>query len=282
MIEWFISSAALLAIMIALHYFLRERVSARLQYALWALVLVRLLLPVSVGKSAVSVENLVPETRHTVLYTRDQNAAAANSVAANAAANVAAESKATEPPAAQSGSPAAARAAQSGSPAASAQSAPPEQHSTALRPEKVVLWVWMTGAAVVLVWFAVCNLTYGRTLRCGATRLEAETTGWPPVYLSPRASSPCLFGVFRPVIYLTPESAADPTTRSHCIAHEQTHYRHGDQIWALLRGVCLALHWFNPLAWWAAKLARTDAELWCDEDAIRRLGNRAARPMGGR
>ena len=100
MIEWFISSAALLAIMIALHYFLRGRVSARLQYALWALVLVRLLLPVSVGKSAVSVENLVPETHHTVLYTRDQNAAAANSVAANAAANVAAESKATEPPAA--------------------------------------------------------------------------------------------------------------------------------------------------------------------------------------
>lgn len=280
MIEWFISSAALLAIMIALHYFLRERVSARLQYALWALVLVRLLLPVSVGKSAVSVENLVPETRHTVLYTRDQNAAAANSVAANAAANVAAESKATEPPAAQSGSPAAVRAAQSGSPAASAQSAPPEQRSTALRPEKVVLWVWMTGAAVVLVWFAVCNLTYGRTLRCGATRLEAETTGWPPVYLSPRASSPCLFGVFRPVIYLTPESAADPTTRSHCIAHEQTHYRHGDQIWALLRGVCLALHWFNPLAWWAAKLARTDAELWCDEDAIRRLGEQSRAAYG--
>ena len=280
MIEWFISSAALLAIMIALHYFLRGRVSARLQYALWALVLVRLLLPVSVGKSAVSVENLMPKTHHTVLYTRDQNAAAANSVAANTAANVAAESKATEPPAADAASPAAARAAQSGSPAASAQSAPPEQHSTALRPEKVVLWVWMTGAAVVLVWFAVCNLTYGRTLRCGATRLEAETMGWPPVYLSPRASSPCLFGVFRPVIYLTPESAADPTTRSHCIAHEQTHYRHGDQIWALLRGVCLALHWFNPLVWWAARLARTDAELWCDEDAIRRLGEQSRAAYG--
>lgn len=52
----------------------------------------------------------------------------------------------------------------------------------------------------------------------------------------------------------------------------QTHYRHGDHLWALLRGVCLALHWFDPLAWWSAHLARTDAELCCDEDAIRLLG----------
>lgn len=32
------------------------------------------------------------------------------------------------------------------------------------------------------------------------------------------------------------------------------------------------LHWFNPLVWWAAALSRTDAELFCDEDTVRRLG----------
>lgn len=74
MLEWFISSAILLAVLIALHYLLRGRVSPKLQYALWAIALVRLLLPLSVGQSAASVENLVPETQHYVLYTAPRTA----------------------------------------------------------------------------------------------------------------------------------------------------------------------------------------------------------------
>ena len=74
MLEWFVSSAILLAILIALHYLLRGQVSPKLQYALWALALVRLLPPFSVGQSAASVENLVPETLHYVLYTAPRTA----------------------------------------------------------------------------------------------------------------------------------------------------------------------------------------------------------------
>ena len=74
MLEWFVSSAILLAVLIALHYLLRGKVSPKLQYALWALALVRLLLPFSVGQSYASVENLVPETQHYVLYTAPRTA----------------------------------------------------------------------------------------------------------------------------------------------------------------------------------------------------------------
>ena len=74
MLEWFVSSAILLAVLIALHYLLRSKVSPKLQYALWAIALVRLLLPFSVGQSAASVENLVPETQHYVLYTAPRTA----------------------------------------------------------------------------------------------------------------------------------------------------------------------------------------------------------------
>ena len=56
------------------------------------------------------------------------------------------------------------------------------------------------------------------------------------------------------------------------LAHEETHFRHGDHVWGVLRGLCLALHWFDPLVWWAAFLSRRDGELACDEAAIRRLG----------
>ena len=93
--------------------------------------------------------------------------------------------------------------------------------------------------------------------------------------------TPCLFGVLRPAIYLTPEAASEPVTLAHSVEHELTHYRHGDHIWALLRCLCLVLHWYNPLVWLAAALSRRDAELACDEATIRRLGE-AERAAYGR
>ena len=56
------------------------------------------------------------------------------------------------------------------------------------------------------------------------------------------------------------------------LVHEETHFRHGDHIWSALRGVALALHWWNPLVWLAVVLSRRDGELACDEGALKRLG----------
>ena len=44
--EWILSSSLLIAAVLALRFALRGRISLRLQYGLWAVVLVRLLLPV--------------------------------------------------------------------------------------------------------------------------------------------------------------------------------------------------------------------------------------------
>ncbi len=253
MIEWFVSSAILLAVLIALHYLLRGRVSPKLQYALWALALVRLLLPFSVGQSAASVENLVPETQHYVLYTAPRTDAAAETPAVS-------QQNAAQPP----------MQLLPAQQAAETQKA--VRGGSVLDLKTVLTILWAVGAAGVLVWFFGFNLAFGHALRKDAELFAPALPGCPAIYISRAAASPCLFGFLRPAIYLTPDSAADESLRRHCIAHEQTHYHHGDHIWALLRGVCLALHWFDPLAWWSAHLARTDAELCCDEDAIRLLG----------
>lgn len=135
--------------------------------------------------------------------------------------------------------------------------------------------VWASGAALLGLWFLFCNLRYGRQLRAGVLRAIAPKEGRPAVRLTRTALSPCLFGLFPPVIYVTMDCAQDEQLLHHCAEHEYTHYLHRDHIWAVLRGVCLALHWFNPLVWWAAALSRTDAELFCDEDTVRRLGENA-------
>ena len=48
MTEWFVSSAVLAALLIGAHYLLYGKISARLQYTLWLVLLVRLLLPVAI------------------------------------------------------------------------------------------------------------------------------------------------------------------------------------------------------------------------------------------
>ena len=62
MTEWILSSSILILIVIALRTVFKGRISLRLQYAIWGLVLLRLLIPVSFGSTDFSVANLTAKT----------------------------------------------------------------------------------------------------------------------------------------------------------------------------------------------------------------------------
>ena len=269
MAEWFVSSAVLAALLIGAHYLLRGKISARLQYALWLVLLVRLLLPLSVGKTALSVANLLPEAEPAAVIQAEP-----------AAVPPAQAARTPEPsaPAAPVQTPAQPVQRPASMPA-QAETGSAEPEKSAQKPvvsvRKILIFVWASGAVLLGLWFLFCNLRYGRQLRAGVLRAIAPKEGRPAVRLTRTALSPCLCGLFPPVIYVTMDCAQDEQLLHHCAEHEYTHYLHRDHIWAVLRGVCLALHWFNPLVWWAAALSRTDAELFCDEDTVRRLGENA-------
>ena len=269
MAEWFVSSAVLAALLIGAHYLLRGKISARLQYTLWLVLLVRLLLPLSVGKTALSVANLLPEAEPAAVMQTEP--AAAPPAQAASTPEPAAPAAPVQTPAQPVQRPA--------SMPAQAETGSAEPEKSAQKPavsvRKIFMLVWASGAALLGLWFLFCNLRYGRQLRAGVLRAIAPKEGRPAVRLTRTALSPCLFGLFPPAIYVTMDCAQDEQLLHHCAEHEYTHYLHRDHIWAVLRGVCLALHWFNPLVWWAAALSRTDAELFCDEDTVRRLGEDA-------
>lgn len=257
MTEWIISSSVLIVIISALRHILRGRISLRLQYALWALVLLRLLIPVSLGSSALSVMNALPA----------DVPAAVLSVGVPDGAYTSGFDTAVAVPAI---------------PDAETQTdtvtmyndvgAVTQDHANVTDWGAALKGVWFAGAGAVGIWLLVCNLRFGATLRRARREYTPQCASRLPVYVTDAAETPCLFGLLRPAIYLTPEAAEDTVKARHVMAHEATHYRHGDHIWALLRGVCLALHWYNPLVWWAASLSRRDAELACDEGAISLLG----------
>ena len=274
MVEWFVSSAVLAALLIGAHYLLRGRISARLQYTLWLVLLVRLLLPLSIGKTAVSVANLLPEAEPaTVMQTEPAAVPPAQAASTPEPAAPAAPVQTPAQPVQRPASMPAQTETSSAEPEKSAQ-------KPAVSVRKILIFVWASGAALLGLWFLFCNLRYGRQLRAGVLRAIAPKEGRPAVRLTRTALSPCLFGLFPPAIYVTMDCAQDEQLLHHCAEHEYTHYLHRDHIWAVLRGVCLALHWFNPLVWWAAALSRTDAELFCDEDTVRRLGEDARADYG--
>ena len=260
MMQWIVSSSVLILVVIALRYVLRGKLSLRMQYALWLLVLVRLLVPVSFGASDLSVMNAVPERAPTVqqgTYKQDiigeRNDAPANAGTVGVPAQ--SMSEAAPPDLVQNVTTA-------------TVTAPTVEKTDWARIAKTV---WLAGAAALGLVFLAVNLRFGKKLRRSRERVE-ETDACLPVYESGETDTPCLFGVAKPSIYVTPDTRTEAETLRYALAHEQTHYRHGDNLWAVLRGVCLALHWYNPLVWWAAELSRRDAELACDEATIRRIG----------
>ena len=135
---------------------------------------------------------------------------------------------------------------------------------------QIALWVWLAGSFGMAGWFLGVNISLRRSLRRSAADFPAECP--IPVKVSAAVSSPCLFGLLRPTIYLTPACTEDEQRLRHVLTHEQTHLRHGDHIWAWVRCLCLCIYWFNPLVWAAAYLSKRDCELACDEAALKTLG----------
>lgn len=269
MTQWIITSSLLIAVVLFIRALAGDRLSARLRYALWGLVLLRLLVPVSIGESVLSLQNWLPQEPREIT-----NALTAVRVPADAgeafvipaedyAEIVSAETdKAQSDAVAEPVVPAVNDTMQTVTP-----SVPTVQRET--KTVNVPLLVWAMGMAIVGGVFLVSNLHFALRLRRSRRYAMAEIV---PVYVTEAVEVPCLFGVFRPAVYITPEVWEDSLALRHVIAHELTHYRHRDHLWSLLRCAAVTLHWYNPLVWVAAVLSRKDGELACDEGALRKLG----------
>ena len=87
------------------------------------------------------------------------------------------------------------------------------------------------------------------------------------VYLVGGIDSPFVMGR---KIYL-PEGLED-REQTYILAHERHHIRRGDPLWKALGFLALAVHWFNPLVWLAFVLACRDMEMSCDEAVVKTFG----------
>ena len=224
---WLIVAVVVLRILL-------KRAPKRFRLLLWAVVGLRLVLPVSI-ESALSLVPSAQTLPEGVMY----------AAAPELNTGIAALNDAINP---------AFTAAFAPEPAASAN---PLQ---VLLPAASV--IWLAGAAAMLLWALVSWLRLRRRV-ADAVLLEGN------VFESERVASPFVLGLIRPRIYLP--FGLDEGAREQVLTHERTHIARGDHVIKPLGWLILAVYWYNPLVWLAYALFCRDIELACDERVIRRL-----------
>lgn len=263
LISWCVTSSILLAVFLLLRGTLFRTLSPRVRYALWGVVLLRLLVPFQIPSLSLpaAAADLTPE-----LSTISERPIFPNTILVrpiNPSVSLDEEDQADLPHSASTIESNLSEYYHFGGPTLS----------------DGVQVVWAAGAGVVLLAVLAANLRFAQKLR--KSRRPLPLADCPlPVYEAYGLPSPCLCGVLRPAVYLTPEAAEDGRVRTHVLSHELTHFRHRDHIWSLLRCLALALHWYNPLVWAAVVLSKRDGELACDEGTIAQLGEAERIPYG--
>lgn len=253
--EWILSSSILILVVIGLRSVFKGKVSLRLQYAIWGLVLLRLLIPVNFGSSKISIANLTVSNEHpTIQSTIDLNMQNNQQIPTPSHEDLENHIKDRY----------------------ESQGMDEEVHVDGPTDAKAIFHkatniLWAIGFVSVAGLFLVTNTRFNRKITSSRYALDIRKENLD-VYVTGEIDTPCLFGIRSPAIYVTYSVADDPTLLRHTLEHEATHHCHGDHIWAILRCVCLSIHWFNPVVWWAAFLSQRDAEFACDEATIQRLG----------
>lgn len=243
-----ISSVVILAVILA-RLFLKKAPKL-VSYALWAVVLFRLLCPLSVKAPVSIVPEITPTAQHYSLADEPISLAGAGFAAYRAVGD-----------------------ALNGGLGIQHIPTTETDENGAVRYVTTDWWsvwtlfgqyVWVAGIAAMLLHSMI---SYGKIRQ----KLKIVVPLRDNIYIADDIQSPFVIGLFRPKIYLP--CGLGEKEQSYIILHEQHHIKRLDHICKALAFLALCVHWFNPLVWLAFVLAGKDMEMSCDEAVIREMGD---------
>lgn len=146
----------------------------------------------------------------------------------------------------------------------------------------ILLTLWLAGVISCILWQGIGYYRLIRSLKgksrsveradlhtilqeqCADLVIDREI----PLRVSLAADCPMLAGFIHPTLYL-PDERISRTDAAFIFRHELTHYKHGDLWLKLLLLAARCLHWFNPLVHLIARFAQEDIEAACDDAVVR-------------
>ena len=146
----------------------------------------------------------------------------------------------------------------------------------------ILLTLWLAGVIACVLWQGIGYYRLIRSLKgtsqpveradlhtilqeqCADLVIDREI----PLRVSSAADCPMLARFIHPTLYL-PDERISRTDAAFIFRHELTHYKHGDLWLKLLLLAARCLHWFNPLVHLIARFAQEDIEAACDDAVVR-------------
>lgn len=239
-------------LLLAIKTLLKDKLSPRWQYAVWAVLALRILLPAYTGKYYVLLPlPLWVETAKVMVEPHW----------ASAYTNVYEATQVTSPIPWLTGAP------------------------VSLSDWLFLLYV--VGVVVTLLWYLISWLRLCLLLRQGTpvpadVQEQIERIGKTYACKTCRAielpglPSPMVCGVFRPVLALPKGKALD----DHVILHELLHLNYKDALQNVFWCFCRALHWCNPIVRLLLNRVGNDMESLCDQRVLERLHGEDRRNYG--
>ncbi len=275
-------ATVLVGLVLGVQWLLGHRLSARWRYALWFLVLARLMVPFT-PTSAFSVFNFTrfgpvarlelvkpmnagerrvfPEQLESHRLAREESTSADDVTVPTRQLNLDGASD---------------RSASLAKPVTQPATRLPRVWSWA----QVMMALWLAGVGIVAVRFVWETIRFAWRMRQYAPSSDRSMTAMmqecrqamgvrPPVAImeTDTVCVPAMFGFLRPRLLL-PACFGDrfsPEELRLIFLHELAHFKRGDLVTNWLLMILNTLHWFNPVIWFAFARLRSDRELACDE-----------------
>ena len=292
-----ITSSILILAILLIRHLAKGKIHPLLQYSLWLLVVLKLLMPIPLWSSQLSVLNLFPGSLEsntligTESFAQDKMGITDKQNIPETMLNDAGDMSDQELFSGKSESDLLSGISDKDSSSdnvgitlldgtASAWNSMKSNHYLSV----FLTFIWLIGMAATGSYMIFFQIKWQRYLHINRKPLNVSQSKIASaleiplsVYIVNGLPSPCLCGRS---IYLTKDMAGDEKQLEHILIHEYCHYRQLDSLWVIVRCVLTVIYWFNPLVWAAAYVSKQDSEFACDAAVISMLGEDERIPYG--
>ena len=250
-----------------------KHISALLNYAVWMLLVVRLLMPVTIDSSIRLF--VIPEDTVPVAQTETETASDFSFRTDTQSSERVSQTQPLQ------------NISEDMDAGSREVSVPAQTASTVhIDWETAVVFAWLLGVAGYMAYMAHLNMRFRRMMKQSCARVPADVLGMVdackkelgiraniPVLLQKSIATPAITLSFRPVLLL-PEGMLAAMSRTQVelgIRHELAHFKRRDHLMRLLLMLLRGVYWFNPVVWIAYRMILTDMETACDVRVTARL-----------